>query len=141
MISPSICIGGLTEMDQGAHRTIYAAYFSTVCGRAGGCVRGRRQLDLLRLQVAVDPLPPMQLCAVGMARPEDPAEVREDPGLEFLCVGFASRLVQSDGQVRFADEGVRVITAEGLAQQRDGLALQRLGGFLSLPRRLGSWPG
>ena len=76
---------------------------------SGGCPRGRSVdhehaestdsagaigSDLLRFQVAVDPLPFLQLRGVRVTGPQDPAEVSEDPCPEFLGFGFPACLAQ-----------------------------------------------
>ena len=73
-----------------------------------GPMAAQRASDLLRFQVAVDPLPLVQLGGVRVARPQDAAEVSQDRGPELLGLRPGPP-AQRDGQVGLADQRVRMV--------------------------------
>jgi hypothetical protein len=84
---------------------------------------------LLRFQIAVDPLPFVQLRSVRVTDAQDAAQVTDDPCPEFLGFLFPIFLAQGDCEIGLADQGVRVVRAQRSPQQGNRLALKRFGLF------------
>src|SRR6202046_2856706 len=64
-----------------------------------------------------------------MTGAQDPAEARDDVGPELITFRLLPGLVQGDGQIPPAHQGVWMITAQRLLELRDDLPSHRFGRF------------